>query len=454
MVRRRCRHGAPAAAASPISPTSDRVAGRLTRAHASGLDTKEPSPYTAGLADFFMLRPDTLALTAFLALITALGPISTDMYLPSLPDIGRQLSASPAAVQLTLSAYLIGFAVVQIACGPFSDRYGRKPVLVASLMLFCAGNVICAAAPTIEVLIAARALQAMGGSGAIVVARTIVRDLYAGERAGRELSLMGAIMGIAPIVAPLIGGVLQTAFGWRANFIVALAVGLVAVAVAWRLLPETLRRRAAEPISFRNAARIYRELLRHRAFVAHLAILASSFAGLFAWISASPFVLQDLYGLSAIGYSIAFAICSVGFVTGTFVASVVVSRIGLGATIGLGTVALAAGGLAMCIALPLGLHPTAVVALSTTLYLFGLGLAMPQAMAGALTPFPHRAGAASSLAGFVQQSSAAVLGAVVGHWLGESAWPLAAPLAATGVLALLVWVISREVRESETKAPT
>src|SRR5262249_45078071 len=145
-----------------------------------------------------MLRPDTLALTAFLALITALGPVSTDMYLPSLPEIGRLLSASPAQVQLTLSTYLIGFAVVQIVCGPFSDRYGRRPVLISALALFCAANLACAAAPGIEVLIAARTLQAMGGSGAIVVARAIVRDLYGGARAGREFSLMGSIMALAP----------------------------------------------------------------------------------------------------------------------------------------------------------------------------------------------------------------------------------------------------------------
>ena len=173
-----------------------------------------------------MLRPDTLALTALLALITALGPVSTDMYLPSLPDIGRVLSASPAEVQLTLSAYLAGFALGQIGYGPLSDHYGRKPVLLIALALFCAGNVVCAAAPRIEVLIAARALQAMGGSGAIVVARAIVRDLYSGPRAGRELSLMGSIMALAPIAAPLIGGVLQTAFGWRANLVVARATSL------------------------------------------------------------------------------------------------------------------------------------------------------------------------------------------------------------------------------------
>ena len=162
-----------------------------------------------------MLRPDTFALTALLALITALGPVSTDMYLPSLPDIGRLLSASAAEVQLTLSAYLIGFAVGQIAYGPFSDRHGRKPVLLAALTLFSLGNVACTFAPSIEMLIAARTLQALGGSGAIVVARAIVRDLYAGARAGRELSLMGAIMALAPVGAPMIGGVLQSAFGWR-----------------------------------------------------------------------------------------------------------------------------------------------------------------------------------------------------------------------------------------------
>src|SRR5262249_21690760 len=212
-----------------------------------------------------MLRPDTLALTALLALITALGPVSTDMYLPSLPDIGRLLSASPAEVQLTLSAYLVGFAGGQLVYGPFSDRYGRKPVLLVALALFCTANLICAAAPRIEVLIAARALQAMGGSGAIVVARAIVRDLYAGARAGRELSLRGSFRATAPIVAPLIGGVLQIAFGWRANFIVAFLVGLVAAVTVWRALPETLAKRTLEPISFRGIARTYGELLRSRA---------------------------------------------------------------------------------------------------------------------------------------------------------------------------------------------
>jgi DHA1 family bicyclomycin/chloramphenicol resistance-like MFS transporter len=398
-----------------------------------------------------MLRPDTFALTALLALITALGPVSTDMYLPSMPDIGRVLTASAAEVQLTLSAYMAGFAVGQIAYGPVSDRHGRKPVLLAALLLFAVGNVACAFAPTIETLIAARALQALGGSGAIVVVRAIVRDLYAGARAGRELSLMGSIMAFAPIIAPLIGGVLQTAFGWRANFIVALAVGLAAAIIVWRKLPETLRRRAPEPITVTGIARAYRGLIENRCFLAYLGIVAASFAGLFAWISASPFVLQEIYGLSPFGFGIAFAVCSLGFLAGTLVAANVVRRIGIGRTSGLGAIAMAAGGVAMSAALALGSASVISIAVPTMLYLFGLGLTMPQAMAGALTPFPDRAGAASSLLGFVQQTSAALLGALVGHMLGQSAWPIAAPMAVMGCLALAIWLISRDVREREEK---
>jgi DHA1 family bicyclomycin/chloramphenicol resistance-like MFS transporter len=156
-----------------------------------------------------MLRPDTIALTAVLALLVAFGPVATDMYVPSMPEIGRLLDASTAEVQLTLSSYLIGFAIGQSFYGPISDRYGRKPVLLIALLIFCGASAACAGAPSIEWLIVARILQALGGSGTIVLARAIVRDLYAAERAGRELSRMGAIMSIAPVLAPLLGSLVQ-----------------------------------------------------------------------------------------------------------------------------------------------------------------------------------------------------------------------------------------------------
>ena len=188
-----------------------------------------------------MLRPDTFALTALLALLTALGPLAVDMYLPSFPDIARLLSASPATVQLTLSLYMVAYAVGQIVYGPLSDRFGRIPVLRAALGIYCVASLACALAPNIELLLAARALQALGSSGAIVLARAVVRDLYSGARAGRELSLMGAIMALAPVGAPMIGGVLQSGFGWRSHFILQIAFGLIAALFVWRKLPETLK---------------------------------------------------------------------------------------------------------------------------------------------------------------------------------------------------------------------
>jgi DHA1 family bicyclomycin/chloramphenicol resistance-like MFS transporter len=342
---------------------------------------------------------------------------------------------------------LLAFAFGQVIYGPVSDRYGRKPVLLIAVVLFCGASLACAVAPTIEALIAARVLQALGGAGAIVLPRAIVRDLHAGERAGRELSRIGVVVSVAPVTAPLIGGIVQTAFGWRANFIVIVGIGLVAAMAVWRSLPETLHRRTTNPVSIVRILSGYRALLGNRAFVAHLGIVAASYAGLFAWISGSPFVLQDLYGLSAFGFATAFAAACVGSLAGAAVAALVVMRIGLDLTIGLGTLALAGGGVAMVVSLALGWPPVTSLVLSMALYHTGLMLAMPQAVAGAVTPFPDRAGTASSFVGLVQQTSAALLGMVVGYTLGQSAWPLAGAIAAMGCLSFALWAGSRSVRK-------
>jgi MFS family permease len=217
---------------------------------------------------------------------------------------------------------------------------------MTALLVFCAATLACAAAPGIEALTAARTLQGFGASGAIVLARAIIRDLYEGARAGRELSIMAMIMGLAPIIGPMIGGAVQTVFGWRADFVLIFAAGAVAATLSWRLLPET-RRAATAPLSFGNVLRSYRLLLGHRGYLANIALVAISFCGLFAWISASPFVLQDLYGLSAFSYGLAFGLAAVGFMLGTSLAATIVVRLGLDRTIGLGAAVLAAGGLAL-----------------------------------------------------------------------------------------------------------
>ena len=398
-----------------------------------------------------MLRPGTFALTALLAGLSAFGPLTTDMYLPSLPDIARHLDASTAEVQLTISSYLIGFACGQIVYGPISDRHGRKPVLIGAIALYCAASLACALSLSIEMLIAARFAQALGGSGGIVLARAMVRDLYSGARAGRELSVIGAVMALAPVLAPVVGGAVQTGFGWRVVFFVLVAAGLAGAGVVWLLLPETLAHRAAEPVSPASMAKSYAIVARNRAYLAYLGLATASYAGLFAWISGASFVLQDLYGLSAFTFGFAFALGSVGYMSGSTLSARLTHRLGLDAILGLGGLANAAGGLAMVAAVALGLTSAASLVLPVAIYLAGLGMVLPQSIAGAMTPFPERAGAASSLLGFVQQSVAALFGAMVGITLGKTAWPLASGVAVAGCVTLLLWVLTRGVRAGAIK---
>jgi DHA1 family bicyclomycin/chloramphenicol resistance-like MFS transporter len=397
-----------------------------------------------------MLRPDTFALTALLALLTALGPLAVDMYLPSFPEIGRVLGASPATVQLTLSLYLVSYAAGQVIYGPLSDRFGRIPVMRFALIVYCVASAACAAAPNIELLLTARAVQALGSSGAIVLARAIVRDLYSGARAGRELSLMGAIMSLAPVGAPMIGGVLQSAFGWHSHFVLQLAIGVIAVAVVWRKLPETLRARTPGPFSLRAIIAGYALIMRNRAVLAYVGILSSSFAGVFAWISGSSFVLQDIYQLSALSFGLAFAAASGGYFAGAALATRIVTPLGLDRTIGVGCLALGIGGIGSAVSVAASASPVPLVG-AVAIYALGMGLVQPQSIAGAMMPFPDRAGTASSLLGVSQMICASISGIVVGHLLGTSAWPVAIPLAIFGCLTLLLWAVSRGVRAHEVK---
>jgi MFS transporter, DHA1 family, multidrug resistance protein len=398
-----------------------------------------------------MLRPDTLALTALLALLTAVGPMSVDLYLPSLPQIGRVFDAGVPQVQLTLSGYLLCFAVGQIVYGPVSDQVGRKPVLLTALSLYVAVCVGCVFATSIEMLIALRCLQALGVAGAPVLARAMVRDLYHGVRAGRELARMGSITALAPVVAPSLGGVLQAAFGWQSAFLAMAALGLCAILLVMRFLPETMNRPAtAGALSLSSIVRNYGIFIRHRTYRLYLAIVAASYGGLFAWISGSSFVLQDLYALSPLAFGVMFAMATLGYGAGTLLAGKLVGRIGIDRTIVCGGVALAAGGLAMAAAVALGATSPFALLGPIALYLCGLGLAMPQSMAGALMPFPERAGAASSLLGFLQQAVASSIGIVVGQMLGSSALPLALVIATMGCLALALALIKRSMRDPGT----
>lgn len=396
------------------------------------------------------LRPDTLAMTAVLAMLTALGPLSTDFYLPSLPDIARVMQSDIAGAQATLSSFLFGFAAGQILWGPLSDRLGRKPVLLTGLGIFVLATLACAFAPSIGALTTARAFQALGASGPIVLGRAMVRDLYEGPRAGQELARMGMIMGLVPAVAPVLGGVLQQAFGWRSTFVASLvfAAGLAAVVIF--LLPETVRNRSREPLSFLAIIRGFGTLLESRAFRVYVALTALAYGGLFAFISGSSFVLIDIHGLTPVQYGLSFGFCVLGFILGTIIAQRLVVRRGMDGVIALGVLCLAGGGLTMLLCVLTGFAGPFGVVVPMALYICGVGLTMPQSQASAMMPFPDRAGAASSFTGLCQMLFSACVGLLVGHALKSGALPLPAVIAAIGVAALVLFRASAGIRAAKS----
>lgn len=392
------------------------------------------------------LRPNTFAMTAVLALMTSLGPLSTDLYLPSLPAISLALEASTSRTQLTLSAFMAGFAVGQIFYGSLSDRHGRRPVLIAGLAVFCLGTLVCALAPNIGTLIAGRFVQAVGGSGPIVLARAMVRDLYDGKRAAQELARMGTIMGVVPAIAPVAGGVLQALVGWRAGFVAVLLFGAVLLVTALTVLPESVRQRSSDRFSLRTILSGFAHLLRVPAYRVYVGVVALTYSGLFAWISGSSFVLQGIYGLSAVAFAFSFVVVVVGFVMGSAVAQRGVRIYGPERTVGFGMGCLALGGAAMLGSVLLGLQSSLAIVVPMALYSCGVGLTLPSGMALAMAPFPDRAGAASSFLGLCQMSCAALVGASVGAVLGQSALPMALAVALTGALALALFLSTRGLR--------
>jgi len=395
------------------------------------------------------LRPDTLAMTTVLAMLTALGPLATDFYLPSLPDIARVMDSDVAGAQATLSSFLFGFAGGQLLWGPLSDRLGRKPVLFAGFGIFILATLACAFAPSIGALTAARAFQALGASGPIVLGRAMVRDLYEGPRAGRELARMGMIMGLVPAVAPVLGGLLQQAFGWRSTFVASLvfAVGLAAVVILF--LPETVRSRSREPLSLLAIIRGFGTLLANRAFRVYVGLTTLAYGGLFAFISGSSFVLIDIYGLTPLQYGFSFGFGVLGYILGTILAQRLVGPRGMDGVIAIGVACLAAGGLAMLVCVAGGFGGPLGVVVPMALYACGVGLTMPQAQASAMMPFPDRAGAASSFTGLCQMLFSACVGLLVGHALKSGALPLPVVMSAIGVSALVLFRASAAVRAAK-----
>jgi DHA1 family bicyclomycin/chloramphenicol resistance-like MFS transporter len=400
-----------------------------------------------------MLRRDQPAMTVLLGALVAVAPLAMDIYLASMPSMTRSLAATPEQVQLTLSLYMYAWGLSQIFVGPLTDRYGRRPLLLAGLALFVAASLACAASRDIHMLIAARIAQALGMATVAVVPRAIVRDLYAGDQAAQILSLMGVILGIAPVIAPIIGSHLHVWLGWQANFLFVAAYGAIALAWVATALPETIRardRRATVPsVVLAN----YGRLLRSRQYVGYTLVAAFASCGLFAFLAGSAFVFVSVMGSGERGFGFLFGAVMLGNITGASIGSRLVMRLGIDRMLGYSTALMLASGIAVAaLAWARVGHPLAIVA-PMFAFMVALMTTMPQATAGALTAFPEIAGSAASLLLFCQFVLASTSALIVGTTFDGTQRPMASTIAGATLLAFVAFralVGARPPRRAES----
>ena len=349
--------------------------------------------------------------------LSAIAPLSIDIYLPALPALRAALAADETQTLLTLSAFFIGFGVGQLLLGPFSDRYGRKGPLLCGLVLYVIASVACALAATMPAIVFWRVLQALGGSVVPMVVQAMVRDLYDRNNSARVLSLNMMVTASAPIVAPLIGGQLLLWFGWRAIFWALVGLGVVAFMAALAL-PETLdasRRNEAHPLAMLLG---YFELFRNGRYVGYVACSTFYFFCLFAFIAGSPFAYIEYFGVPPQYYGFLFGVNVVGMVTMTFINSRIVLRRGADRLLRLACMVGAASSLVLLATGLSGLGGIAGIAVPLFVVLSFLTIVAPNAISGALAVSQGRAGAAAAMAGALQFGGGALTSAAIG-WLAD-----------------------------------
>ncbi|NMO92840.1 multidrug effflux MFS transporter [Actinomycetospora sp. TBRC 11914] len=391
-----------------------------------------------------------VARTAVLGGLTGVAPLSIDTYLPALPGVTRDLRASAPLVALTLTAVVVGLAVGQLVAGPLSDVLGRRGPLLAGAVGFAVLSGACALAPDVGTLVVLRLGQGLLGAVGIVLARAVVRDLYDGPAAARGFAALMLVSGVAPIVAPVVGGQLLRVTSWRGVFVVLAVLGAVLAVGVLAAVPETLPRAArargdgagGAAAGLRTTATAFRILLADRRVLACVSAAGLGFAAMFAYISGSTFVLQGLYGLSPQAFSGVFAVNSVGIVAATQVAGrlVAAGRLAPARAVAIGLVTACTGSTAVLVG---ALTPAGPWALVPGLFVTvcGVGFVLPSATTLALAGHPSRAGSASALLGTSQFLVGGFTSPLVGIGGGRSAVPMGTTMVVAAVLGLVVFAL-------------
>jgi DHA1 family bicyclomycin/chloramphenicol resistance-like MFS transporter len=370
-----------------------------------------------------------------------LQPLSTDLYLASLPGMAVDFGVGPAEVQHTLSLFVIGFGTAQLISGPLSDRYGRKPVMIGGLTLYLASSVACAFAPGLAWLVVARFVQAIGCCTGVVVARAVIRDAYAPAEGARMLAKASSLLSLAPILGPILGGYLQAAYGWRAAFAALTLAGLITWLAAMRKMRESNAQPDRAAMRPGRLAGSYLDVARNPAFWAYALPGTLSYAAIFAFISGTPFVLIRVLGVPAQHYGYYFAAAVLGYLGGTLMCRRMIGRIGMQHTLERGTLVGLVGGLGFLALALAGFANAALVVAAQFTVMLAHGINFPCTQAGSLTPFPEKAGAAAGLFGFIS-----MLGAFfTGMWVASSHDGTILPLASISAAVALALFVSARV---------
>lgn len=360
-----------------------------------------------------------------LALLLGLQPVTTDLYLPALPQLRQALGASMTMAQQTMAALLLAFGLGQLAWGPVADRVGRRPVLLWGLALYAAAGLGSALAGSVESLVAWRVAQGLGMAAAVVCARALLRDLYEPVEGARVMAWGMSGLGLLAIASPTLGGVIAAMAGWRAALGTVALVGVAVLAfVAWRL-PETASRLRPDATQPRVLLSSWRRIATHRVFLAWALLTSCTYGGLFTMLAGSSFVYIGVLGVSPATYGLLLGSGSVAYIAGTFVCRRWVAVHGPVGAVQRGALFTLAGGLSIVVPAAVGVQSVWAIALPQVLYAIGHGVHQPVSQAAAVGPFPEQAGAASALAGFL----IAALAFVIGLWLGSALDGTVRPLA-------------------------
>jgi len=385
----------------------------------------------------------TTALLLVLGLLSAVAPFATDLYLPAFPQMTTELGASATAVQLTLTAFLVGVTAGQLVFGPLSDRFGRVPPLIAGAAVCVLASIAAVLAPNIGVLIAARLLQGLGGAAGMVISRAVISDLATGKSAARAFSLMMIVGGVAPVVAPLLGGLLTGPIGWRGLLSIVLGLSVVMLIAVLAVIRETHLKEHRDALrEERRGSGSALRALRSRTFLGYTAVFGFAFAVMMAYISASPFLYQDMIGFGTVGYGLAFGLNALALMGVSILSAKLTATRSVTGVLSLGIVLVLASTVAFALLVVSG-APVIWLAVPLFTAVGSLGLVLGNATALALGAVPSAAGSASAVLGALQFGLAALVSPLVSIGGSDTAAPLAIVMLAAAVVAVVALLAAR-----------